>query len=93
MIQTDDGLKSGLNQTDMYQIVSYVISRNCNDVLLLYPRTLKGNNTSTLFDIQSKMLLNELHISVENIDITFNDIKEADALLKERVKKLHHIFD
>ncbi len=93
MIQTDDGLKSGVNQTDMYQIVSYVISRNCNDVLWLYPITLKGNNTSTLFDIQSKMLINELHISVENIDITFNDIKEADALLKERVKKLHHIFD
>ncbi|MBK6989184.1 MAG: hypothetical protein IPH33_13750 [Bacteroidetes bacterium] len=33
----DDGLKAGVSQSDLYQMVSYAIRRNCKNVLLLYP--------------------------------------------------------
>lgn len=87
-----DGLKEGVSQTDLYQMVSYALRRNCREVLLLYPKTYSSLNTSSLFEIPSAMLSDNLNIHVQNIDITFDDIQEVDELIKKRVKELNPVF-
>ena len=85
----DDGLKSGVCQNDLYQMVSYAIRRNCNEVLLLYPQTVTSLNIPTMFEIPSAMITQPIKINVRNIDITFDDIHEADELIKSRVEELN----
>ena len=38
------------------------------------------------------MLAEKLNINVQNLDITYDNIHDADELIKERVKKLNPIF-
>ena len=90
---TNDGLKEGVSQNDVYQMVSYALRRNCKDVLLLYPYTKTCLNSPALFQIPSEMLSGELNIYVQTIDITFDDIHHADEEIKVRVKQIHHIFN
>lgn len=73
-------------------MVSYAIRRNCKNILLLYPNSQTGLNTPALFQIQSAMLAEKLNINVQNLDITYDNIHDADELIKERVKKLNPIF-
>jgi 5-methylcytosine-specific restriction enzyme subunit McrC len=87
-----DGLKAGVSQTDLYQMVSYAIRRNCEDVLLLYPETATSINDPELFQVPSDMLPCHLNIHVRNIDITFDDIHKAEELIRERIERLHPIF-
>ena len=89
---TGDGLKAGVNQNDLYQMVSYSIRRNCKDVLLLYPNTERALNTPALFQIPSVMFSENLNIHVQNIDITFDDINIANKTIYERVKQVNEIF-
>ncbi len=89
---TGDGLKAGVSQPDLYQMVSYAIRRNCKNVLLLYPNTQTGLNAPALFQIPSAMLAENLNIHVQNLDITFDDIHEADESIKTRIKQIDRIF-
>ena len=89
----DDGLKAGVSQSDLYQMVSYSIRRNCKNVLLLYPYIESAQNAPTLFKVPSEMLSEELNIQVESIDITFDDLQLADDLIIRRVKGLNSIFN
>jgi 5-methylcytosine-specific restriction enzyme subunit McrC len=89
---TGDGLKAGVSQTDLYQMVSYAIRRNCKNVLLLYPNKQTGWNTPALFHISSGMLAEQLNIHIQNLDITFDDIHDADKLIRGRVKLLNPVF-
>lgn len=73
-------------------MVSYAIRRKCKNILLLYPNSHTGLNTPALFQIQSAMLAEKLNINVQNLDITYDNIHDADELIKERVKKLNPIF-
>jgi 5-methylcytosine-specific restriction enzyme subunit McrC len=91
-IRSDDGLKAGVRQSDLYQMVSYALRRNCKNVLLLYPATPSALNTDALFEIPSAMLPDNLNIHVRNIDITFDNIQNADALIELRIQKLNPIF-
>ncbi|WP_428330553.1 McrC family protein [Mucilaginibacter sp.] len=89
---TNDGLKSGVSQNDLYQMVSYAIRRNCKNVLLLYPQIETALNASAWFEIPSAMLSESIDIRVQNLDITFDDIQLADALIKARVEHIDPIF-
>lgn len=89
---TNDGLKAGVSQNDLYQMVSYALRRNCTNVLLVYPNTQTALNTPASFQVSSTMLEEEINIEVRNLDITFDDIHEADELLRRRIKFLNKIF-
>jgi 5-methylcytosine-specific restriction enzyme subunit McrC len=73
-------------------MISYALRRNCNNIILLYPNTTKELNTPTLFQIPSAMLPERLNIHIQNIDIKFDDLNEADKLLIDRIKQLDPIF-
>jgi 5-methylcytosine-specific restriction enzyme subunit McrC len=87
-----DGLKAGVSQSDLYQMVSYAIRRNCKNVLLLYPKIESALNSPALFKIPSNMLSDLIKIEVQNIDVTFEDIREADELMMGRVGQLNPVF-
>ena len=89
---TNDGLKAGVNQNDLYQMVSYAIRRNCKDVLLLFPFTASSLTFPVSFQILSGMLSETLNIYVRNIDITFDDICNANYVLTNRIKEINSIF-
>lgn len=88
----NDGLKAGVSQNDLYQMVSYAIRRNCKNVLLVYPTAEGSLNTASSFQIQSEMFDDEINIEVRNIDITFDNIHEADNLIKIQIVGIHEIF-
>ena len=90
---SNDGLKAGVSQADMYQMISYAITRNCPDVLLLYPATANGLNEPATFTVPSSMLSNAINILVRNLDITFPDIAQADHLMIQRINALHAYFN
>lgn len=87
-----DGRKAGVSQNDMYQVISYSLRRDCNQVLLLYPKTATSIHTPTSFQIPSSMLSQPINVNVASIDITFDDIEKADELIKERVSALSPVF-
>ena len=89
---SDGTLKSGVSQNDLYQMVSYAIRRNCRDVLLLYPELKSSLKSPAEFKIPSAMLSEDLNIHARNIDITFEDIHEADEMIFKRIELLHAIF-
>ena len=88
----NDGLKVGISQNDLYQMVSYAVRRNCKNVLLLYPKTHTGLNTPAIFNVASEMLTGNVNIYAENLDITFDNIQEADEYIKKGIKALYPIF-
>ncbi len=89
---TEDGLKAGVSQTDLYQMVSYAIRRNCTNVILLYPMVKGSQNEPAEFTIQSDLMSQELNIHVKNIDITFDDIHEAESKIKRQIEELDPVF-
>ncbi len=88
----DDDIKSGVNQSDLYQMISYAIARNCNQVLLLYPYINSSINTPTHFNIPSLLTTDIINIHVHSLDITFEDINEADVIIKKRIEQVSSIF-
>jgi len=87
-----DGLKAGVSQVDLYQMISYAIRRNCNDVLLLYPDIENSIDTSATFQVPSEMLSSDITIEVRNVDITFDILSEADRIMMDRVRDLLPLF-
>jgi 5-methylcytosine-specific restriction enzyme subunit McrC len=85
-------LKAGVNQSDMYQMVSYALRRSCNTVMLLYPQTNIASDTDIEFKIASNMLNQPIRIHAKSVDITFSDLQQADELMAARIKKLSSIF-
>lgn len=88
----DDGLKAGVSQSDLYQMVSYAIRRNCKNVMLLYPKAKNAQNSPSSFQISSSMLNAEINIEVRNIDITFDDLHKADEIMKNNIREINSIF-
>lgn len=85
---TEDGLKAGVSQNDMYQMISYALRRNCSNILMLYPAMTNGLHSPSAFNVPSAMLLKEIDIQIRNIDIRFDDLEQADQVMKWRVKHL-----
>lgn len=88
----NDGAKAGVSQSDLYQMVSYAIRRNCTNVLLVYPNIQNALNISTSFKIPSEMFAEEINIDIRSLDISFDDIHDADDIMKGRIKELNPIF-
>ncbi|MEP6646613.1 MAG: hypothetical protein ABJC12_05955 [Saprospiraceae bacterium] len=84
--------KEGISQSDLYQMVSYAIRRNCKSTMLLYPMTNLTMNSAPLFEIYSEMLSDNIEVQIRNIDITFEDIHEAEELIHSRIMELDPLF-
>ena len=82
-----DGLKGGVSQVDMYQMLAYSVIRNCDQVLLLYPYhpVADVNNATVTFSIQAPMLNKPVRITAVNVDICFARLADAQAIMKERL--------
>lgn len=88
----NDGLKAGVVQSDLYQMVSYAVRRDCNNVLLLYPETAHSASVEVTFTVPSPMLSKVIAIDVRNINIVFDNLQIADDFMKSRIKSLNPIF-
>jgi 5-methylcytosine-specific restriction enzyme subunit McrC len=87
-----DNIKAGVSQNDLYQMVSYSLRRNCNNVLLLYPNIENSLNTPALFQIPSEMISWPVNINLNSVDITFEDINTADNIIYERLNQILNRF-
>lgn len=81
-------LKAGVVQSDIYQMISYALRRDCKMVLLLYPTAKNRVNIKTDFIIESKMLQSEIQVKVTDVDIIFERISIADELMFSRIKRI-----
>lgn len=88
----NDGLKAGVAQSDLYQMISYALRRNCNKTLLLYPASVNSSTIDATFYIPSAMLLAGIEIHVMSLDIVFTDLQHADYDIKKRIQKVHSLF-
>ena len=89
---TNDGLKAGVAQSDLYQMISYALRRNCSNVLLLYPATVNSSAVDATFSIPSAMLSGDISIDVRNLNIVFNNLQNADMTMKSRIETLNPLF-
>ena len=88
----NDGLKAGVAQSDLYQMISYALRRNCSNVLLLYPATVNSSAVDATFSIPSAMLSGGISIDVRNINIVFKNLQNADMTMLSRIKTLNPLF-
>ncbi len=86
--------KAGVSQNDIYQMIGYAISRNCKNVLMIYPEVGIERATSdpVFFEVPSGMIHEYLKIAVRNIDITFDDIRFAEQEMMGQIRKMHDVF-
>ncbi|MCX6230914.1 MAG: restriction endonuclease [Bacteroidetes bacterium] len=87
-------LKKGIEQNDLYQMVSYAFKRGCTDILLVYPNLSETLNHEDKFEIDSGFPLNE-KINVTAIEIPFwsftNFYKLETEMEKSITKNLNDI--
>ncbi|MGQ7855797.1 McrC family protein [Pedobacter sp. WC2501] len=88
----ENDFKAGVNQSDLYQMISYALRRNCYDVLLLYPFIAGKLNNNAEFKIPSAMLSEDINIYVKNLDISFDDYDSADKIIETRISELIPLF-
>lgn len=79
--------KGGVQQSDLYQVISYAIRRSCRSAMLLYPYIRGADNSEMLLKIPEGTLSEEIEIDVKSIDITLESFKNADEVLTSRFKK------
>ncbi len=82
-------IKRGIDQGDLYQMVSYGFKRGCTDIILVYPNLSENINTSDNFEIISGFDEKE-KINVTAIEIPFwslNDMKGLDERIFTVVKE------
>jgi 5-methylcytosine-specific restriction enzyme subunit McrC len=84
----NDGLKAGVSQTDIYQMLAYSIARNCNNVILLYPVFCNSNKAIPSFTIRSNNIRNEVSIQVWDVDIVFDNVNLAVDYIKKQLEEL-----
>lgn len=81
--------KKGINQADMYQMVSYAFRRGCNEVLLIYPNTEKELKDPDTFIIESGFQ-EDCKIRVVAAEVPFwssNDFANLSDNLKDTLQK------
>jgi len=84
----DDGPKAGVSQSHMYQMLAYGLRRNCEKVLLIYPFFSSSLADVAVFKISSKLLLDDIEIVATTVDIIVGDLKNIEAILHERMKRM-----
>jgi 5-methylcytosine-specific restriction enzyme subunit McrC len=86
------GLKAGVSQSDLYQMIAYALRRGCKNVLLIYPSSPESINQPVSFEIPAEDLDSPIVIAARSLDITFYDISSADEMIADRVRTLNDIF-
>lgn len=73
--KADSDSKQGVSQSDLYQMISYSLRRDTNQVLLIYPNIHGRERTkSAYFSVSSPLLnTNPLHCRAANIEVTGSD--------------------
>lgn len=84
--------KAGVCQSDMYQMISYALRRNCDNVMLLYPLVANCNNEEVKFNVDADRLHSSIEIAVKSLDITFTSLLTADSILYDRFKDILEDF-
>jgi 5-methylcytosine-specific restriction enzyme subunit McrC len=72
-------LKKGINQSDLYQMVSYAFKRGCTDLLLVYPNISEAKNEPDRFEVVSGFPAND-SINVTAIEIPFWSFSNFERL-------------
>lgn len=69
--------KGGVSQTDLYQMISYALRRNTNQVLLIYPNKYGQERADKACHTISSLLLNtnQIRCKAVSVDITGPDHK------------------
>lgn len=71
---TNSSKKHGVSQSDMYQMVSYAIRRNCQNIKLIYPNQKHSNNTSQSITFKVKdELSDDKWINIDVHEMPFLD--------------------
>jgi 5-methylcytosine-specific restriction enzyme subunit McrC len=83
--------KKGVNQSDLYQMVSYAYKRGCNEVLLIYPNTTETLHMEDVFEINSGFNKYDL-IKVSAIEVPFWTIKNFSSIEKTLLKALQQFL-
>lgn len=79
--------KAGISQADMYQMVSYAIRQNCNNIILIYPQKYRINNPDEKhFTIESKMFSNNEEIKIRALNISITNPEES--ILKKEIEEV-----
>ncbi|MGA3014368.1 MAG: hypothetical protein ABSD71_10075 [Bacteroidales bacterium] len=80
--------KKGIEQSDLYQMVSYAYKRGCNEILLLYPNINETLHDPDTFEINSGFQDNVV-VKITAIEVPFWSTQNF-SLLSERLKELLH---
>jgi 5-methylcytosine-specific restriction enzyme subunit McrC len=80
-------LKKGIEQSDLYQMVSYALRRGCTDIVLVYPNLSENLNEPDTFEIISGFEKHEI-IKVTAIEIPFWSFTNFDKLTIELEKTI-----
>lgn len=91
--KAEEGLKGGVSQGDLYQMIAYAIRRDCPNVMLLYPSSTDADNSDISFAIPSGELSEEISIDIRSVDISFERDEDAAALIKKRLESVNEIFE
>lgn len=90
-----DDKKKGIDQNDLYQIISYAFIRGCSEVFLIYPNVVEKINQEDVFEIISGFPSKE-KITVTAFEIPFwsiNDFQNLEKTLynvmEKRLATLH----
>ena len=85
--------KNGISQTDLYQMISYAIRHNVNEVVLFYPNTVSNINPqeSSLLIVDELANNQKIHIKSQqlpiiNFDLFDKDYKNQSTLKLDFVK-------
>ncbi|PJA51501.1 MAG: hypothetical protein CO167_13625, partial [Candidatus Marinimicrobia bacterium CG_4_9_14_3_um_filter_48_9] len=86
-------IKNGISQNDLYQMISYAIRFNVQDVLLLYPNTLKSRDFgSNQFTITDKLAL-EKQINISSYQLPIIKYELFDNEVDYKNIELSVLFD
>lgn len=84
--------KAGVAQSDLYQMISYAIRRNCMNVLLLYPSKVNSVRKDTKFTVPASIISDAIEIEAKDINIILDNFQAAEDILKARFGALHPLF-
>ena len=91
---TEDIKKAGVLQSDMYQMVSYSLKYDSNNVIILYPSEHNSDNNSNQkkhFSISSPFFTDnrKINIHISNIKITHSSsVSEINESLKKELSEI-----
>jgi len=74
-----DDKKRGIDQNDLYQIISYAFVRGCNEVFLIYPNVVEKIDQEDIFEIISGFPSKD-KITVTAFEIPFWSINDFNSL-------------